>query len=231
MRNSLLLLTALTLLGCGQGNERLIEKSRIEGREQAEADIKATNSNLANWASAMEEDLDTRHRFYQGIKGTYEGSITSGDQSFRVRINLVPNLSPYPVSRIRRLEEVVADLNFLSLHVQVLQWNPDSPFSAYGCRIEDIKPDMVRGEIAIASSSCPNLYRLYLFDPLISESLSPASDKKEIDMTHVSALSAQALREGTLEQISEIYGEIQPSTNASIFKISVKRKLFEESFE
>src|SRR3989338_7944670 len=89
------------ILGCSQGDERLAEKARIEGREtamaelqvqsenielllqraraearaQAEAELNTQNDNLTEKSQQMEADLATRQLFYQAIRGTYEGAL------------------------------------------------------------------------------------------------------------------------------------------------------------
>jgi hypothetical protein len=155
---------ALFGAGCGQGNERLEEKARIEGRASSEAGIQAENQNLAQRSAAMESDLAERHRFYQAVEGTYEGELQTEQGVFQIRLTMVPSLYPYHLGRVRQLEEVAADLNNLYFNAQVVQWNRANPLSAVGCRVTGVRPNLVDGEITIASESCPNLYSLRISD-------------------------------------------------------------------
>lgn len=230
---------AFLALGCNQGDERLEEKARIEGkalaqaelqaqvdnmgkkieiakaegRAQAETGIDASNANLSAKAQLMEADLATRHLFYQALKGTYDGSLTTEQGEFKIRITLVPSLPPVAFNRTRQLEEIAADLNNLFFHAQVLQWNPASPQNAVGCRSENVKPDLVQGEISIASLNCPNLYQLRIFDAAFASSI---TEQESIE-------TARAIREGKITKLSEIRGEVHPTTNAAIYTLSVKR--------
>lgn len=235
---STVLLTVFAL-GCNQGDERLEEKAKIEGkalaqaefqnqldnmgkkieiakaegRAAAESGITAGNANLAAQAQLMEADLSTRHLFYQALKGTYEGSLSTDRGEFKIRITLVPSLPPIIFNRTRQLEEIASDLNNLFFHAQILQWNPASPQNAVGCRIENVKPDLIKGEISIASLNCPNLYQLRISDPAFANN----------SASQESIATARAIREGKITELLEIRGEIHPTTNASIYTLSVKR--------
>lgn len=194
--------SAALFLGCGQGNERLVEKAAIEGAVNARAQVDSANENLARKSHEMESDLAARHRFYQGLKGAYEGVMQTEGGEFKVRITLAPSLNPYPVERVRTLEEITADLNSLYLNVQVVQWNPANRLSAVGCRIEQVRPDLLTGEITIAAESCPNLYVLR-----IDGDKSLASD----------------LRGGRAAQVSALRGEVYPTSNAAVYTFTAAR--------
>ncbi len=200
----------------------IIEKAKEEGRAQAEAEISANNSNLAAKAAKMEADLATRHLFFQAVKGTYEGTFSTEKGLFKVRITLVPSLPPYIVDRTRQLEEVSEDLRRLTFHAQILQWNPNNRLSSVGCRIENIRPDLVKGQIDIASESCPNLYKLNIVD-IASSNTALNDESTELSIFEAAAATASAIREGKIRELPEIRGEIHPTTNASIYKLSVKR--------
>lgn len=208
--------------------ELVVQRARAEGRAQAEAEINAGNANLAAKAQLMEADLASRQLFYQALKGTYEGALSTERGEFKVRITLVPSLPPTAYSRTRQLEEITSDLNNLFFHAQVLQWNPANRLSSVGCRVENIRPDVNKGEISIASSNCPNLYKLRIVDPEAERSVDdaraartevqPASKDSEVAKT-----TALAIREGKISELAEIRGEVHPTTNASIYTLSVKR--------
>ncbi len=216
----------LVLLSGCSGDERLAEKARIEGREQAGAGITAQNDNLLSRATEMESDLAVRHRFYQALRGDYQGSLRTEQGSFSVRITLVPSLPPYAVHRTRQLDEISADLNNLYLSAQVVQWNPANRLSAVGCRVEHIRPDMITGEISIASESCPNLYSLRLAsgsNAPLAEPNTPQAAEVTADMAVQAVSLAASIREGRMNHVSEIRGEVHPTTNAAIYQLSVSR--------
>lgn len=235
-------LTVIIVSGCNQGDERLAEKARIEGREtaqaelqaqldhmqqlmekaraegraQAEAQLRAQNDNLMVRSQEMEQDLSTRHRFYQSVKGTYEGVLQTESGEYRVKLTLVPSLPPYTGSnRVRQLDEIVADLNNLYFSAQVIQWNSRNSLSAVGCRVEHIRPDIATGEISIASESCPNLYSIKISAVDLAESKSAPG----------SVTLASLIREGKATQVTSIQGEVHPTTNASVYTFSATRVL------
>ncbi len=201
---------ALLLSGC-QGDERLSEVSAV----QTEAQIKAENENLFKKSRSMEEDLEKRHRFYQALKGKYEGSFQSEIGEINFRITFSPSLPPYKTDRVRQLEEIASDLNNLYLNVQVIQWNPSSSTSAVGCRVSQIRPDIMNGEITIASESCSNLYRLRIGE---------VSGGNQENSPAYSRRMSEWISYGQMEKVEAVIGEVQPSTNASIYSVVATRK-------
>lgn len=187
--------------GCSQGDKRLKEKAQIEGDTLRDVE----NANLATKAESMEADLARRHLFYQAIKGNYEGTIDTNTGSFNIRITLTPSLPPVRINRVRQLDEISADLNNLMLNTQVVQWDPNSPNSAVGCRVSNIRPSIEKGELAISAESCPNLYLIKLADRGGS----------------TSALTiANWVLSGDMSEVDSLTGKIQPSTNASTFNFT-----------
>ncbi len=200
----------------------LVARARAEGRAAAEADLLVSNGSLVAKAQEMEVDLTTRHLFYQAVRGTYEGKLSTEKGVFRIRITLVPSLAPYLSKRTRQLEEITSDLNNLSFHAQVLQWNPINNLSSVGCRVENIRPDTNRGEIAIASSNCPNLYKLRIADSILEETLI-AESTLPLSKRQLSTATAEAIRAGKVSELPEMRGEVHPTTNASIYSLIVNR--------
>lgn len=201
LKISLLMVLGLTLLSCGNDDKRLKEKTRMEG----EALTSVENSNLAAKAVAMEKDLARRHRFYQAIKGSYEGSISTSDGNFKVRITLSPSLSPITVERTRQLEEITADLNNLMLNTKATQWDPGSNLSTVSCIVSDIRPDVEKGEITIVKEGCPNFYILKIADAGANVT--------------ASELAGRVL-DGKFKNIESIEGQIQPATNATVYSFT-----------
>jgi len=193
-------LILMGLTACEADKQGIGEKAAIEGKASSEAGVRAENANLAAKAREMETDLSVRHRFYQAVRGTFEGDLESSQGTFRIRLTLVPSLNPYVTPRTRQLDEIVSDLNNLYFNAQVLQWNSANPLSAVGCRVSGIRPDLLNGEITIAAESCPNLYTLR-----IGEGNSPQ------------------IAEGKLSSIDAISGEVHPSTNPLIYHFVARR--------
>ncbi|MGE0634408.1 MAG: hypothetical protein AB7O96_18475 [Pseudobdellovibrionaceae bacterium] len=195
-----------------ENQEQLIAKARVEGRAQAEEALNLENGNLEKKAKAMEADLTIRHKFYQAVAGTFEGTFKTEQGNFGFRITLVPNIAPYPVDRVRQLDEISADLNGLYFNAQVIQWNPANPLSSVGCRVENIRPDLSAGTISISSSSCANLYLLNITD----------LEHKEKDPDISRAIATQ-IRSGQVKVVKAIVGEVRPTTNSAIYKIFALR--------
>lgn len=211
MKKTLYLLFVLSsIVACSKNDDRLKEKAALESESATTSQLSVENENLARKAEKMEQDLTKRHRFYQAIKGAYEGDIRTNLGTFNIRITLTPSLSPIPVTRVRQLEEIASDLNNLSLNAQIVQWDPNNTNSAVGCRMSGIKPDIVKGELAISTESCPNLYLVKITERGFSSSSS--------ENIEVAARVASQILNGDVFEVDSISGQVQPSTNASIFK-------------
>ena len=204
------LLGAPFLLGGCQGDERISEVSAV----QTYAQLQAENANLFKKSKAMESDLERRHRFYQAVKGRYEGSFQSEIGEINFRITFSPSLPPYITDRVRQLDEISSDLNNLYFNVQIIQWNPLTPMSAVGCRVSQVRPDITNGEITIASESCSNFYRLNVAGP----------ESNQEDLNGSARLISERISDGNLDLVDSIIGEIQPTTNASIYTIKANRR-------
>lgn len=200
---SLFIFTLLSILAtsCSQGDERLKEKARIEGDTLRDVE----NANLASKAQSMEKDLERRHLFYQAIQGSYEGTIDTDTGSFNIRITLTPSLPPIRINRVRQLDEISADLNNLMLNTQVVQWDPNSPNSAVGCRVSNIRPNIEKGELAISAESCPNLYLIKVADR--------GGNTSALTITNW-------VLNGDMAEVDSLIGKIQPSTNANTFNFT-----------
>jgi hypothetical protein len=205
-----LLILSFTLIACSKNDDRLKEKAALESESSTTSAVRVENENLAQKAEKMESDLAKRHRFYQAIKGTYEGDIKTNLGTFNIRITLTPSLAPVPLNRVRQLEEIASDLNNLTLNAQVVQWDPNNTNSAVGCRMSGIKPDIIKGELAISTESCPNLYLMKVTEREFSGT---ASESAEM----ANRIAGQILR-GDTDEVDSIVGQVQPSSNASIFK-------------
>lgn len=210
MKTALILGILLLSLSCSKNNDRLKEKAALESESATISQVSVENANLARKAEIMELDLAKRHLFYQALKGVYEGNIQTNLGNFSIRVTLTPSLPPTHVTRTRQLEEIAADLNALAVNAQVIQWDPNNPNSAVGCRMSDIKADFARGELAISTESCPNLYLISLTERGFSAS--------SAENAETSARIADQVLNGDLTEVDSIAGKVHPSTNASIFK-------------
>ena len=112
-----LLIILFSLIACSKNDDRMKEKAALESESSTTSQIRVENENLATKAEKMEQDLTKRHRFYQAIKGKYEGDIKTPLGTFNIRVTLTPSHAPIPVSRVRQLEEIASDLNNLSLNI------------------------------------------------------------------------------------------------------------------
>lgn len=223
----------LALSACDdEGDTRMLEKARIEGREQAkgeleamleakdkmigrareegravaEQEILAQNAMAAEKTLAMETDLAQRHRFYQALAGTFEGDLSAEDGKYRVKITFTPTISPYEVDRVRSLEEIAQDLNLLSFSVQVVEWNPENKLSAVGCRVENVRPDLTAGKITISKEACASVYTLSIADGERARK------------------TASAILAGKLKSVTDIKGVKRPTSNAQEYSFSLRKR-------
>lgn len=210
MKAILVLMSILTIVSCSKDDNRLKQKAALEGESSSQSQVRVENANQSAKAQQMEKDLNRRHRFYQAVKGMYEGEISTNFGTFNIRITLNPSLAPMNHNRVRQLEEISADLNNLMIQAQILQWDPKNEATAIGCRVSNIRPDIEKGTLAISTESCPNLYNISITDRSFrgsnSENLSLAKSL------------AESILEGDLLGVDSINGTVQPSTNASIFQ-------------
>ena len=198
--------------------DKLIQKARAEGRAQAEEQLRISNQNLESKAGRMEADLSKRHLFYQAAAGTYEGDVSVDPGKFKIRVTLVPSLPPYPVDRIRQLEEITSDINNLYFNAQIVQWSEDNSLSSVGCRVSNIRPDMVNGTISIASPECANLYLLNISDKALTDA-SPTPLSRDL---------AQQISGGKVNAVAALKGEVRPTTNSAIYDLYVNRKVIKK---
>lgn len=208
----LFLAAALMLAACDQKGSTDSTKDRARAEQEAGTDV--DNRNLASKAEAMEKELSKRHSFYSALQGQYEGTVKVGDQSFGIKITLAKSLAPYLGDRTRQLTEIESDLTNLFFHAQVVQWHPADPSTAVGCRVNQIRPDMLNGTLTIASNECPNLYKIYLAE----------GDARPLEAKEQKAAAlATKIRKKELEQVNNLVGVIQPSMNANTYTFIVKR--------
>ena len=130
MKKLLVIMMSLSLFACSKNDDRMKEKAAIESESSTASQLRVENENLANKAEKMEKDLAKKNRFYQALKGTYEGTMTTNLGTTKVSIDFSPSKSIFPVTRVRQLEEIASDLNELFLTAHVVQSDPNNPNAA-----------------------------------------------------------------------------------------------------
>lgn len=189
--------------------------SDIQGQEAARNQIAAEKKYLETKATVMEQDLQRRQLFYQALAGTYEGTLRVNQSDFKIRMTLAPSLPRYvPTDRVRTVEEVAADLTNLYFNIQVVQWNPENNLGSVGCLVTNIRPDIVKGKINVASENCANFYSFQIADDFASTSKGLGRNSGEI---------ANLITEGKVDVVPQILGKMQPTTNANIYTFTAER--------
>lgn len=204
-------LAAIALLGlsaCAEKDDKnnLKERARLEEEGQQQK--------VQERARKMEADLADRHYFYNAFEGEYLGSLTVGNQEYRIRFTFARSLPPYTGDRVRELSEIENDLNNLFFHMQVVQWHPADTSTAVGCRVTGIRPNMEEGQVVIASNDCPNLYTV-----MISEGGAQAFTQKE---QKAQGLAAR-IKNKELSEVTSLIGYVQPSSVSARYAFTVTR--------
>lgn len=210
-----ILASGISLSGC-QGDERITEVSSKETQAQLEQERIFSETRSIE----MENDLAKRQAFYQAVAGTYEGTMTGDRGAFQVRIILVPSLPPYVSTRVRLPEEVASDLNSLYLNVQIVQWTDGNLASASGCRLDQVRPDMREGRLHFSSTDCPNFYALQISDGTFG--LRERGQNQQAVDRQSSNLAGNLLN-GNSDPIQRLFGEMQPTTYAGVYTLTVNR--------
>lgn len=213
---TIILITLLAITSaCSRNDKRMKEKALVEGESTSQSQVRVENANLAAKAELMEKDLAKRHRFYQAIKGIYEGVINTSIGDFNIRITFTPSMAPMEYNRVRQLEEISSDLNNLTINAQILQWDSSNVVTAIGCRVSGIRPDLEKGTIAISTESCPNLYQVSVTE----RSYRGTSTENVSTAVRIT----REVLNGDTSDIDSIIGTVQPSTNAEIFKFVAQK--------
>lgn len=203
------ILILFSMLACSpkQGTDHLTQKAKLEGRAGFEGQIEYQNQR----SQEIDKELERKFALYSAFSGTFEGILQTDRGDFLVRLTMVPSLSKVKVNRPRTPEEIIYDLNALAMNTQILQWRPNSPQSAIGCMISQIKPDFGRLFISIASENCPSLYAF------------AATVQNDQNENLTSDQLYQYIDDGKNVTLTEIHGEIRPNTNARIYPVTLKK--------
>lgn len=210
MKNMILLtLTVFILIGCG-AEEKLIEKTQVQAKEE----IRAQNENLEAWSGKLEADLEKRRLFISAVVGTYEGELPINGKTYMIRFKIIPTIPDYLVTRTRTLSELEYEIQNLNLNIHILQWNPSTRYSAVGCVFENVRPDLKAGRLNLVGESCKNTYDLYISDGTADENI--IFENEAINVVNL-------IYSKRIDQVNELNGFFQSSSDSKIYKLKVKR--------
>lgn len=207
------IMVSLSACGPKQGNDRLSEKAKLEGKAGLEGQVEYQNQR----SKEIERDLERKYNLYASLEGSYEGVLTTERGEFEIRLTMVPSLSKLKMNRQRTVEEIIYDLNALSMNTQIIQWRPNSPNSAIGCMVNQVRPDFNRLSLAIASESCPSLYQF---------NLSIQNEQQQVLTADEVFLSVD---NGKKIVLMEVSGEVKPNTNARTYPVTLKKMVTNET--
>lgn len=212
MKTNILILSLLAafVTGCGDGEEGLKTQTLIQTKEE----INAQNQNIEVWSAKLGGDLKKRRAFIKAVEGEFEGEFLVKSSTYMIRLLITPTIPDYDVDRIRTLAELEYELQNLNLNIQIMQWNPNTQFSAVGCILEGIKPDLKNGILNLISENCSNTYQLFL---------SEGEVETEADARLGSQSMAALVREGRVNLIESFKGKLRSSTNANTYSFSLDR--------
>lgn len=211
MKNIMIVVLSVLFLGCAKQSA---EKYKERGQAEQEGANQVENDNLAQKAEIMEKDLAKQHLFYSALEGEYSGTLKVDNDTFNIKFVFARSIPAYTGDRTRQLSEIESDINNLFFHLQVIQWHPDDQFTAVGCRVSGIKPNMDNGTLVIASNDCPNLYSVFL-----SENAETIFADAGVEAKNV----AQKIKNKELLEVPYFVGSIQPTFNAAKYFFNVKK--------
>ena len=212
----MLLILTVFAVGCSkQDDSRLAERTEVEEK----ARIKAEEAR----AASMIKDLKQQALFYDALYGEFEGEVDVGKQVFRIRAIFVPKLPIYMSDeRTLTVSEVEEYLINQSFNIQIITWEPSNELSGSPCQVEGIKPNLLSGEVNVASNSCSNFYLMAVNDDEMNNQ-KDLKKRYQAALEGVSKAIAEILLSGEDYQVNEIVGEMRPSTNAAIFPFKLER--------
>lgn len=213
MKNVILILLPVLFIACAKPDSSNLEE--VKGRE-----VEVENENLRKKAEVLEGDLARRQRLFSALKGTFEGTFTTGTKKFKKRITLVPSLPPYNAGRTRTLEEITSDLNNLYFTIQTTILNAENNSVVAGCILSQVRPDYDGGAVNAASENCSNIYLINLYDSLDDSEELP-SEKSSVPQ--MSQELAQKIFLNQLSVVDEVFVEMHPTLTDKTFLMVLKR--------
>lgn len=212
------LISCLATLGCGK---KLSDELKAQEDIKGHSSLETTNEDLRVKALAIEKELAVRQRYYQGVKGAYEGSFIDHfagiDLPFKIRITITPSISPYQSDRQRTPDELLTDVNNLSFTAQVALWDTNTN-NTYTCSFTGVKADLVSGEIKLLSpSDCAEGFSISLADSTITS----ASDLQAV--TNISTIITKQVLQSDSNQIKQLFIEMNLARSAQSITIVMNR--------
>lgn len=212
MKYLIIFLIPLLFVSCDQKSS--MDNTKERAAAEQEANTKVENENLAKKAQKMEEELAERHYFYNALEGEYQGSVTVGRDTYNIALTFIRSIPPYLGDRIRQLSEIENDLNNLYFHIQVVQWHSSDQSTAVGCRVSGVRPNMMDGKLAIASTDCPNLYSIFLAENSTAARKEASGEAKK---------TAEKIKQKKILSVPLLTGTIKPSSNAGKYSFMAKK--------
>lgn len=201
-----LIIIFVILYGCNTTTKEFAENAQIAGKESATASVDANKQYEAQMSQEMELDLARRYRFFDALRGDYQGDL------LKTKLILIPHLVElYQTPRVRRVNEVLNDLAKLQFTAQIVQ--TDINGATFGCVFENVTPDLDRGMIHLISEKCANTYVIWLDDG--------DSDIARIQNSH---LQSQEILNNAETNVDQLVIKMIPTKTQEefIFKVSKK---------
>jgi hypothetical protein len=186
---------------------------------RAESTVAAQNEDLATKSKAMEEYLAAQQRFHQGASGRFASDTvaTQSGSNWEFHFEIAATVPPYEGTRVRQLEEIVADINALQLNIRFSQLDPATRAKG-GCTFAGIRPYTDSGRIDLIDPTC--IYSVTLW--LLPSGPVPGSTSSGV-LAAGSAQVAEAIKAGRLAEADTIWVELDNSRTAEVITFAVKR--------
>lgn len=194
------------------------EKAKARAAAEGEAQKEVENKNLSQKSQAMESELASRNKFYSALEGEYEGTIKISNQSYKIKLIFARSIPAYNGERTRQLSEIETELNSLYFNTKIVQWHPADLSSAVGCQITGSRPNMETGIMTLSSTECSNFYQIYFSENQPDDKA--LSQQQTMDQAKIISYK---VKNGSLDSIPFIMGQIQPANNAIKYTFYAKR--------
>lgn len=200
------LVAASFVFACGKVDDKVRDQAKIEqDLENQDYDAKV---------AASEAELSRKHRFYQGVVGTYEGTyISPTGNVFSARIIVAPTVRPYVGHNKRRLEEVTNDLLKLGFNISVSIGFEGTKTLA--CNFLGVPADLTTGEVE-AFSECAVMLNIFPTYNLVGGD----------DLIKIGAhgkQTAEGLLEGKIERTKYMSVFVRSNINDSKYWMALKK--------
>ncbi len=212
MKNFLVFVSLLiSLFGCAnQDKEKFKDRANAEATEVNEVEQAA----LDERARKAQLELEARGRFYNAVAGRFEGEFQSSgnDRAIKLILNLMPSMTVYPSEQIRTLDEILADINNLTIGVQAVF---ETSSMSTGCIFSGDRLDMGKGSLSLINSNCPNAFTIYISQVYASQT--------EIDAPSVAKETLKIILDGETQSVDQLVIYFQSKNNPSLKKVILRR--------